>query len=135
MGLFDFGVEDVHAVVSGHDPAQTRVEDQGDWLRVEIGRPAREGAPAGLGQTIYLYRRGALHADGTRPPRTAAELRADLALLLVDEFRRASAPPGDAAEAETGTLDDPAGARSSSAAGKASGSARRSRAAAGGVPA
>ncbi len=91
--LSDFGVADVDAVARGHDPAQTRVEARDEWLRIDLARSAREGSPGGIGQTIFLERLGAPAGDGTRPVRTAAELRTELERHLVAEFSRAGGAP------------------------------------------
>ena len=108
----DFGAADVDAVARGHDPARTRVTTEGDWLRIDLGRPGGDGRPGGIAQTIYLHRRDCAVAEGTRARRPPSELREELRRLLVDEFASAdgdsaAVPPAAAARSDPRLADSP----------------------------
>jgi hypothetical protein len=92
----DFGAADVDAVARGHDPARTRVTTEGDWLRIDLGRPGGDGRPGGIAQTIYLHRRDRAVAEGPRARRPPSELREELRRLLVDELASADGNSADA---------------------------------------
>jgi hypothetical protein len=113
VAISDFSVEDAHAVVAQHDPALTRVEVQGDWLRVDVGRPARGDQPGGTGQTVYLYRYGPRGPDGQRRLKSTAGLRAELAGLLVDEFKLPADAELGVEDRGLGSSEDPGGAEPS----------------------
>jgi len=100
-GLGVPSVADVCVVLGRHDPARTMVQVEGDWIRVDLGRPADGVAAAGVGQTVYLYRLGERSAlTGERRPKSLGELLADLSALLAEEFRpAATARPGRRARA------------------------------------